>query len=67
MKDELEEYEPPPDDEIMRELREARAEILKECGYDLHTLFNHLRSRDEAEGIKSTRREPRRIDGSEDQ
>lgn len=34
------------DDPIVEETREARAEIVRECGEDVHAFFEYLRERE---------------------
>ena len=35
-----------PDDPIVEETRKARAEIVRECGEDIHAFFEYLRERE---------------------
>lgn len=46
-------------DPIVAEVRAAREALLAEANFDLHTLCEHLRARQEAAGRQVVRREPR--------
>ena len=48
-------------DPIVAEVRAAREALLAEANFDLHTLCERLRARQEAAGRQVVRREPRRV------
>ena len=47
------------DDPIVEETRAARAEIVSECGEDVHTFFEYLRKRERERGRDVVTLEPR--------
>ena len=49
------------DDPIVTEVRAARDELARQCGYDLKEIFRQLRQQQSSSGRKYVRYPPRRI------